>query len=135
MEILMWLARFGQASLEEIKEILGLISQIRQAESLAEQVKLVYKILQVAATLSPTSVDDQILALFGTLIDSPLFDTLIGMIETSTGESVGVMSTEQQVSMVKHVEAQGIPFLQLVSIAQLVIQILRQINAAKATTV
>lgn len=134
MEFILWLAKFGQASMAEITQIINLISKIREEETLAGQVKLVYKILTVAATLSPTSVDDQLLTLFGTLIESPLFDTLIEMIERSSGNSVGTLSTEQQVSVIQRVEAQGIPFLQLISVAQLIIQILRQINSSKATT-
>ena len=134
MEFILWLAKFGQASMAEITQIINLISKIREEETLAGQVKLVYKILTVAATLSPTSVDDQLLTLFGTLIESPLFDTLIEMIERSSGNSVGTLSTEQQVSVIQLVEAQGIPFLQLISVAQLIIQILRQINSSKATT-
>ena len=134
MEFILWLAKFGQASIAEITQIINLISKICEEETLAGQVQLVYKILTVAATLSPTSVDDQLLTLFGTLIESPLFDTLIEMIERSSGNSVGTLSTEQQVSVIQRVEAQGIPFLQLISVAQLIIQILRQINSSKATT-
>jgi hypothetical protein len=134
MDLLNFLIRFGQQSMDSLKEIIALIEKITKSEDLEEQVKLVLEMLKIAVELTPTEMDDNIVDLISKLTDSPLFDILLRMIKRNDPATSVAYLTTAQVQEIETVQMQGINFLQLVSLANLVMQILKTIKKSRQAT-
>ena len=134
MDLLNFLIRFGQQSMDSLKEIIALIEKITKSEDLEEQVKLVLEMLKIAVELTPTEMDDNIVDLISKLADSPLFDILLRMIRRNDPATSVAYSTTAQVQEIETIQMQGVNFLQLVSLANLVMQILKTIKKSRQST-
>lgn len=128
MEILKWLSNFGPAGIASLREILELISKIRDTEDRAEQIKISLSILKLLAKLSPTTMDDSALEVIDKIASEDLIRQLLSLVNRFNSSSVQVCSAEDLSVATSEFTAQGIGLLQIISIAKTIADLLKMLR-------
>lgn len=133
VELITWLSGFGTAGMESLGKILELVKKIRATEDRAEELKLGIAILREMATLSPTSVDDDILSVIDKVASQELLDQMIKLVSRFRGGFSAQQSfTVQQLGDDTAVfTAQGLSILQLIAAAKMLSDLIKTLKSLK----
>lgn len=113
--------------LTKLTNLVDLVSKITEATTLRERISSTLSVLELAATMTSTTLDDTVVAALKTLQGTELFDMFVDLVTRYIDdESPGVSTLS--VSQQSQVEAAGLSPSALLAIAQLVAELLKSLR-------
>ena len=130
---LAWLMRLDASMIDAVKKLLELAKELQAADGLSRQIGIAIQIIEQVSKMTPTEVDDEIVAVIRRVATDDLLDRIASLVGQFLGSGVQTLSVEAQAEEAAFFQAKGINFFQLIAAAKLIADLIKSLRGNQTT--